>query len=93
MWSPPASTEPTRGQLTLSKASKSRVRVFTARQPRMTFRSKATKTPGAPEQAMAKAMRRFSRASVRGCSMGSWLPVSTTGMGMPRSMKLSTEAV
>ena len=42
---------------------------------------------------MAKAMRRFSSASVSGCSMGSWEPVSTTGIGMPRSMKLSTDAV
>ncbi len=42
---------------------------------------------------MAKAVRRLSSPSVRGCSMGSWAPVSTTGTGMPRTMKDSTEAV
>ena len=42
---------------------------------------------------MAKAVRRLSSPSVRGCSMGSCAPVSTTGMGMPRTMKDSTEAV
>ena len=33
------------------------------------------------------------RDRVRGCSMGSWAPVSTTGIGMPSTIKVSTEAV
>lgn len=69
------------------------VRVLTARQPRITFRSKARNTPGTPEAAMARAVRRFSMPSLRGWAMGSWAPVSTTGMEMPRSIKESTEAV
>ena len=91
--SPLPSTLAARGQLTLSKASKSVVRVLTARQPRITFRSKARNTPGTPEAAMARAVRRFSMPSLRGWAMGSWAPVSTTGMEMPRSIKESTEAV
>ena len=46
-----------------------------------------------PEAAMARAVRRFSMPSLRGWAMGSWAPVSTTGMEMPRSIKESTEAV
>ena len=36
--------------------------------------------------AMASATRRFSSASVSGWSMDSWAPVSTTGMGIWRSI-------
>ncbi len=85
-FSPAPSTRATRGQLTLSNAPKAVVWVFTARQPSITRRSKARNTPGQPEAAMAKAVRRLSSPSVRGCSMGSWAPVSTTGMGMFRTM-------
>ena len=92
-WRPLPSTVAARGQLTLSKASKSVVRIFTARQPSITFRSKARNTPAAPEAAMARAVRRFSMPSLKGWAMGSWAPVSTTGVAMPRSMKESTEAV
>ena len=92
-WRPFPSTLAARGQLTLSKASKSVVRIFTARQPSITFRSKARNTPAAPEAAMARAVRRFSMPSLKGWAMGSWAPVSTTGMAMPRSMKERTEAV
>ena len=60
--------------------------VLTARQPSITLRPKAKNTPGRPQAAMAKAVRRLSSPSVRGCSMGSWAPVSTTGMGMFRTM-------
>ena len=49
--------------------------------------------PGAPLEAMANAVRRLSTPSVSGCSMGSWAPVSTTGIGSPGSIKESTEAV
>ena len=86
-------TTAARGQLTLSKAPKSVVWVLTARQPSITFRLKARNTPGRPEAAMARAVRRLSTPSVRGCSMGSWAPVSTTGIGMPSTIKVSTEAV
>ena len=65
----------------LSKASNPEVRTFTPRQPSMTFRSKARKTPGRPLSAMATAQRMLSVASVRGWLKGSWLPVSTTGIG------------
>src|SRR5699024_605551 len=54
--SPAALAWAARGQLTLSNASKPVVRVLTARQPRITFRSKATNTPPTPEEAMAKAV-------------------------------------
>ena len=51
-------------------------------------------TSGATElAAMASARRRFSSPSDRGCSMGSCAPVSTTGMGMPRTMKDKIAAV
>ena len=42
---------------------------------------------------MARAVRRFSMPSLRGWVMGSWAPVSTTGMEMPRSIKDRMEAV
>ena len=70
----------------LSKASKPEVRTLTPRQPSSTFRSKARNTPGLPVMAIATAQRMLSVASVRGCTKGSWLPVSTTGTGMFRSI-------
>ena len=69
------------------------VRTLAARQPRMSLWSKATVTPGSPSSTAAKAVARLDRASVSRWSMGSWEPVSTTGLCRSGSMKLSTEAV
>ena len=47
----------------LKDMEKPEARTLTARQPSMTFRSKARNTPGCPEAAMAKAVRRLSGPS------------------------------
>ena len=75
------------------KAENPEARTFTARHPSMTFRSKARNTPGAPEAAMAKAVRRLSGPSLSMSVSGSWEPVNTTGMSMLGSMKVTAEAV
>ena len=58
-------------EIILSKAENPDARTLTALQPRITFRSKARNTPGCPEAAIAKAVRKLSGPSLSTSSKGS----------------------
>ena len=73
---------------------------FVARLPRHRWRPNemvTSCTMGAPASvraaAICSAVMRFSVPSSRISPMGSWLPVSTTGLARPGSMNESAEAV
>jgi hypothetical protein len=88
------------GQLGDAKALNASALYLVERLPLSRSESKQMHTSGTlawPSASFAAAIStadiRFSFPSVRGTPIGSWLPVKTTGLVSPSSMKLSVEAL